>query len=234
MRAGVIVFPGSNCDRDVVHALRSTVRAEVQRLWYESTDLPEGLDLVVLPGGFSYGDYLRCGAMAARTPVMKSVRSFARDGGLVLGICNGFQVLTESRLLPGAILANRSLTFICRPCTVKVERSDTPFTCRCETGQVLDMPIAHHEGLYFLPDPEIQRLRDENRIVFRYCGPGGELDDSFNPNGAVEHVAGVVNERGNVLGLMPHPERASERALGSVDGTFIWESLAAWINKGGR
>ncbi|MFP4482091.1 MAG: phosphoribosylformylglycinamidine synthase subunit PurQ [Thermovirgaceae bacterium] len=234
MRAAVIVFPGSNCDRDVVHSLQTTVGAKTERVWHESQDLPGNVDLVVLPGGFSYGDYLRCGAMAARTPIMNSVRRFAEGGGLVLGICNGFQVLTELRLLPGAILANNSLTFICKRCTVRVEQTDTPFTLCCRPGQVLDMPIAHHEGLYFLPEMDLQRLREENRVVFRYCAPEGTLGASSNPNGAVDHIAGIVNERGNILGLMPHPERASEKILGSEDGTFIWESLRTWLEKGGR
>ncbi len=234
MRAAVVVFPGSNCDRDVIHALRTTVSADTETLWYESSDLPKNIDLIVLPGGFSYGDYLRCGAMAARTPVMKAVRRFAEKGGLVLGICNGFQVLTESRLLPGAILANQSLTFICRSCTVRVERTDTPFTLGCRENQVLEMPIAHHEGLYFLPDEEISRLKKEKRVVFRYCGPDGELDDSHNPNGSLDNIAGIVNERGNVMGLMPHPERASEKILGSDDGALIWNSLHIWLEKGGR
>lgn len=232
MRAAVIVFPGSNCDRDVVHSLETTVGAEAERVWYESHDLPREVDLVVLPGGFSYGDYLRCGAMAARTPVMDSVRRFAENGGLVLGICNGFQVLTESHLLPGAILANKSLTFLCKNCTIRVERNDTPFTALCAPNQVLQMPIAHHEGLFFLPEAQMQRLERENRIVFRYCSPEGETQDTYNPNGSMGHVAGIVNERGNVLGLMPHPERASERILGSADGAFIWNSLHSWLEEG--
>ncbi len=233
MRAAVIVFPGSNCDRDVIHSLKTTVGAKTKRVWYESRDLPHQVDLVVLPGGFSYGDYLRCGAMAARTPIMDAVRRFAETGGLVLGICNGFQVLTESQILPGAILANNSLTFICRKCTVRVERTDTPFTLCCKPDQLLDMPIAHHEGLYFLPENELDRLKKENRVVFRYCGPDGTIGDSWNPNGALDNIAGIVNEKGNVLGLMPHPERASEKILGSRDGAFIWESLKTWLDKGG-
>jgi len=232
MRASVVVFPGSNCDRDVMDSLAEVLGITPQPVWHDDETLPEEPGLVVLPGGFSYGDYLRCGAMAARARIMKDVRRHAADGGLVLGICNGFQVLTESRLLPGAILGNRSRRFICSDCTVRVEADDTPFTSCYEKGQVLSMPIAHHEGLFFLPPDQLDELETSGQVVFRYCCPDGSLSDRCNPNGALRHIAGVRNAGGNVLGLMPHPERASESILGSQDGAPMWRSVAKWMNGG--
>ncbi|AER66878.1 phosphoribosylformylglycinamidine synthase subunit I [Thermovirga lienii DSM 17291] len=234
MRAYVVVFPGSNCDRDVVHSLATRLKTPVLTLWYEENHLPSDADLVVLPGGFSYGDYLRCGAMAATAPILQGIKNYAENGGLVLGICNGFQILTEARLLPGALLANKNLKFICRQCTVRVERTDTPFTSNLQIGQVLKMPIAHHEGLYFLPPEDLKRVLANRQVVFRYCSNDGTVDEENNPNGSIENIAGVVNERGNVLGLMPHPERASEKILGSEDGGLIWDSVALWLAKRGR
>ena len=234
MKAYVVIFPGSNCDRDVIHSLSTRLKTNVSALWYEKHKLPQDTDLVVLPGGFSYGDYLRCGAMAATAPILNAIKGYAESGGLVLGICNGFQILTEARLLPGALLANKNLKFICRQCTVRAERTDTPFTSNLQTGQVLKMPIAHHEGLYFLPPNDLKQILANKQVVFRYCNNDGTIDDKSNPNGSVDNIAGVINKGGNVLGLMPHPERASEKILGSEDGGLIWDSIASWLKKGGR
>ncbi len=229
MNTSIIVFPGSNCDVDTAHAISSVTGTVPEMVWHEADQLPAGTGLVVLPGGFSYGDYLRCGAMASKSPIMRSVIEHAEAGLPVLGICNGFQILTETGLLPGALLANRSLSFICDFCYIRVERNDTPFTSLYRKGQVLRIPIAHYEGLYFLPGEELEKTEAEGRVVFRYCSPEGEADDLFSPNGALNCIAGITNESGNVLGMMPHPERASEDILGSVDGVSLWRSLAAWL-----
>lgn len=229
MKAAVVIFPGSNCDRDVIHALDAVAGIPTQPVWHKETDLPAGTDLVVLPGGFSYGDYLRCGAMAARSPVIAAVLEHARMGGLVLGICNGFQVLTETGLLPGALLANLSLEFICSPCLLRVERTDTPFTSAFEKGQVVQFPIAHHEGLFFLPEKDLDDLEAQGQVVFRYATADGSAGQSYSPNGALNGIAGIVNRRGNVLGLMPHPERASEQVLGCADGLLVWKSIKTWL-----
>ncbi|WP_198471575.1 phosphoribosylformylglycinamidine synthase subunit PurQ [Acetomicrobium sp. S15 = DSM 107314] len=233
MKVAVVVFPGSNCDADVAHAVEVTIGASVEMVWHASESLPAGTDLVILPGGFSYGDYLRCGAMAARSSIMKGVKRFASSGGLVLGICNGFQILTEAKMLRGVFLPNRTLSFICRPCTLRVERDDTPFTLRYKIGQVVHFPIAHHEGLYYLDKDELDALEKRRQVVFRYATPTGEATDEANPNGALNNIAGMVNEGGNVLGLIPHPERASEPVLGSVDGALMWQSISEWIKGGG-
>ncbi len=229
MNTSVIVFPGSNCDLDVVNAISSALGTRTDLVWHDDNELPQGTELVVLPGGFSYGDYLRCGAMAAKSPIIRAVIEHAGSGLPVLGICNGYQVLTETGLLPGALLANRTLSFICDFCHVRVERNDTPFTSLYRKGQVLRIPIAHYEGMYFLPGDELEKIETANRIVFRYCSPEGKVDDSFSPNGALNCIAGITNEAGNVLGMMPHPERASESILGSVDGLPLWQSLARWL-----
>ncbi len=224
MKAGVVVFPGSNCDQDCVHVLRDVLQQEVVTLWHQDTGL-KGCDLIVLPGGFSYGDYLRTGAVARFSPIMKSVVTFARGGGLVLGICNGFQILLESGLLPGAMLRNTSLRFICRMVTLRVERTDTPFTTRYNAGQVLRMPIAHNEGNYTVDAKTLRRLQENRQIVFRYCDADGNVTPEANPNGSADAIAGLCNARGNVMGLMPHPERASEPELGSADGRLLFESV---------
>jgi phosphoribosylformylglycinamidine synthase len=224
MRCGVVLFPGSNCDHDVYHVLKHVLEQEVMFLWHEERTL-KACDLVVLPGGWSYGDYLRGGAMAALSPVMQAVREHADRGGLVLGICNGFQVLTEARLLPGALRRNAGLRFACVDVRLRVERDDLPFTHRYRKGQVLKLPIAHGEGNYEHFDAELDKLEAENRVVFRYVNPAGELDPAWNVNGSARAIAGVVNAGGNVLGLMPHPERCAEELLGSTDGLGLFEGL---------
>ena len=232
MKFGVVVFPGSNCDQDCVHVLKDVLQQPTVTLWHQDTTL-RGCDAIVLPGGFSYGDYLRTGAIAHLAPIMHSIKAFAKAGGLVIGICNGFQILLESGLLPGAMLRNTGLRFICRAVTMRVERTDTPFTNRFEPGQVVRMPIAHNEGRY-LPAPRARQagtadaatLREiSDQIVFRYCDEDGSVSEAANPNGSTEHIAGITNARGNVMGMMPHPERASEALLGSVDGRLVFESM---------
>ncbi len=231
MRSAVIIFPGSNCDRDVLRALEEHTRGSVESVWHAAKDLPENTDLVVLPGGFSYGDYLRPGAMAARSPIMEAVKNHAERGKYVLGICNGFQVLTEARLLPGALLPNKTLSFICRPCYVRVETTGSPFTCSYSRHKVLQFPIAHHEGLYFLPDRQIEDLEKNGQIIFRYVDSKGVLSNESNPNGSKNNIAGIANAKRNVLGLMPHPERASHALLGGTDGIGMWHSIQSWIEE---
>ena len=225
MRCGVVVFPGSNCDHDVYHVLKHVLDQDVIFLWHEDSNL-KGCDLVVLPGGWSYGDYLRGGAMAALSPALAAVRAHAERGGLVLGICNGFQVLTESHLLPGALRRNRALRFECRDVWLRVERADLPFTRGYREGQVVRMPIAHGEGNFEHFDAELDRLEAERQVVFRYVSPAGVADEAFNFNGSARAIAGVCNAAGNVLGLMPHPERCAEEVLGNRDGLALFEGLA--------
>ncbi len=224
MKFGVIVFPGSNCDHDAYHVLSKVVHQPVEFIWHESSDV-SSLDAMIVPGGFSYGDYLRTGALARFSPVMKAVERFARSGGLVLGICNGFQILVECGMLPGALMANRGLRFICRFVHVRVENTATPFTRACALGQVLKMPIAHMGGSYFAEQETLLELQRRDQVVFRYCDPQGRLLAEANPNGSVEAIAGVVNREGNVLGMMPHPERAGEAVLASTDGLFVFRSM---------
>jgi phosphoribosylformylglycinamidine synthase len=226
MKAAVVVFPGSNCDHDAVHACRDVMDWDVIEVWHESHELG-GADLVILPGGFSYGDYLRCGAIARFSPVVDAIETHAKKGGLTLGICNGFQVLIEAGLLPGALLSNNCLEFRCRWTHLKVQTVDNPFTRTLDIGDVLRIPIAHGEGNYFAPPDVLKQLNDERRIAFRYCDAGGFTVPEANPNGSIENIAGVLNEGRNVLGMMPHPERASEDILGGADGKAIFESLAA-------
>ena len=224
MRFAVIVFPGTNCDRDCWHVVRNVLNCEVEFVWHEERDLSR-FDCVILPGGFSYGDYLRAGAIARFSPVMESVREFAERGGLVLGICNGFQILVEAGLLVGALVRNKTTHFICKFVHLRVENNRTPFTNQCELGQVLKIPIAHNDGLYLCDEANLKQLERNGQIVFRYCTPDGEVTEESNPNGSVGNIAGIINERGNVLGMMPHPERASESLLGSSYGLFIWKSI---------
>ncbi|WP_034386488.1 phosphoribosylformylglycinamidine synthase subunit PurQ [Deinococcus sp. YIM 77859] len=220
MKTAVIQFPGSNCDADALHAARLTLDPDAQFVWHTEAGLPQGTDLVFLPGGFSYGDHLRSGAIAARSPIMAAVKEHAERGGYVLGVCNGFQVLTEAGLLPGALSRNRDLHFRCAPVHLRVENAHTAFTAAYQPGQIIEIPIAHGEGNYYADPETVARLETEGRVVFRY------LD---NPNGSLNDIAGIVNERGNVLGMMPHPERAVEELLGSVDGRGLFASLkGAW------
>jgi phosphoribosylformylglycinamidine synthase I len=224
MRFGVIVFPGTWSDRDCEHALGTVLGQEVRFVWHQDRDLA-GLDCVILPGGFSYGDYLRPGAIARFSPVVEAVRNFAEGGGLVLGICNGFQILCEAGLLPGVLIRNQDLQFHCEWVHLRVERTDTPFTNAARPGQVLRVPISHGEGNYFADPETLARLEANGQVLVRYCSPDGAVIPAANPNGSVNNIAGVMNERGNVFGLMPHPERCCEPLLGGVDGNVLFESI---------
>lgn len=215
-KTAVIQFPGSNCDADALHAARTLLDTDAQFVWHTETELPEGTELVFIPGGFSYGDHLRSGAIAARSPIMKTVKEFAGRGGLVLGVCNGFQVLTESGLLPGALGRNEEPHFICQSVELQVNNNKTAFSSAYETGQIIRIPIAHGEGNYYADPETLQELKENNQIVFRYVD---------NPNGSTENIAGIVNKEGNVLGMMPHPERVIETLLGGDDGKGIFDSL---------
>ena len=223
-RFGVLVFPGSNCDHDAYHVARHVFDQEARFIWHKDTDL-QGADVVVVPGGFSYGDYLRSGAVARFSPIMKEVVRFAEQGGLVLGVCNGFQVLCESSLLPGALMRNASLRFVCKEAHLRVEQAETLFTGAMQPGQVLRVPVAHGEGRYYADEETLDRLEGEGRVVFRYCDAEGEVTPEANPNGSARGIAGIVNKGGNVLGLMPHPERCAEAAIGSGDGALVFESI---------
>ncbi len=224
MRFGVVQFPGSNCDFDTFHVLKNVLKQDTVMLWHKDHDLQE-VNCVVLPGGFSYGDYLRSGAIARFSPLMKEVKAFARKGGLVLGICNGFQVLLELGLLPGAMLRNKNLKFLCRHVHIRVENERTPFTRNARAGQVLRIPIAHFDGNYYAPPRGLADIERNSQVVFRYCDAGGNVTEEANVNGSLHNIAGLTNKGGNVLGLMPHPERASEALLGSEDGRVIFESV---------
>jgi phosphoribosylformylglycinamidine synthase subunit PurQ / glutaminase len=224
MKAAVIRFPGSNCDQDCYFALKNVFGIETDYVWHKESSL-HGYDLVVLPGGFSYGDYLRCGAIARFSPIMKAVVDYANHDGLTLGICNGFQVLTESRLLPGALVRNRSLHFVCSHVNLKVIATDNPFLNATQPGQILNIPIAHGEGNYTADEATLKELQENNRILVRYCNAQGEITAAANPNGSLDNIAGICNAGRNVFGLMPHPERACETRLGSTDGNAIFRSI---------
>ena len=224
LRVGVLVFPGSNCDRDCHDAVTQVLGVEADFIWHKESTLPP-LDAVIIPGGFSYGDYLRTGAIARFSPVMGAIIRFAEAGGLVLGICNGFQILLEAGLLPGAMLRNRSLSFICKDVRVRVENVATPFTSRCKPGQVLTLPIAHGDGNYYADQATLARLKARNQVVFRYCAKDGAVAQEANPNGSLDSIAGIVNQAGNILGMMPHPERCADALLGNEDGRLILLSL---------
>jgi phosphoribosylformylglycinamidine synthase subunit PurQ / glutaminase len=224
MRFGIVVFPGSNCDEDAFHAAKDVFGQDAVYVWHKDTDL-KGADVVILPGGFAHGDYLRTGAMARFSPIMREVRAFADRGGPVLGICNGFQILLEAGMLPGAMLRNRGLKYRCEHVHLRVEQSDTPFTSAAQVGRVLRIPIGHGEGNYFAPADMLQRLEANRQVIMRYTDPGGELDDQWNPNGSVNAIAAVCNEGRNIVGMMPHPERACEALLGGVDGRLIFDSV---------
>ena len=226
MKFGVIVFPGTWSDVDCHYALGKVLTQPVSYIWHRETSL-SGYDCVILPGGFSYGDYLRAGAIARFAPIMAEVERFARRGGLVFGICNGFQILCESGLLPGCLMTNNHLEFRCQPVHLRVENTSTPFTCQCQEGQVLQIPISHHDGNYYADEATLQQLEDNGQIVFRYCSPKGEVTEAANPNGSLHNIAGITNKKGNVLGMMPHPERACEDILGGIDGKTLFECLVA-------
>ena len=225
MKFGVLVFPGSNCDHDTFNVIAEVAHQPVTFLWHDSEDLA-GVDAVLVPGGFAYGDYLRTGAIARFSPVMQSVKRFAAGGGLVLGICNGFQILTEAGLLPGALMRNAGLKYICKQVHLRVETADSPFTSALSKGDVLQIPIGHMEGNYFCTQDELLELEAEDRIAFRYATPGGEITPEANPNGSLSNIAGILNAKRNVLGMMPHPDRSSEKLLGSVDG---WKIIASMV-----
>ncbi|RXG97512.1 MULTISPECIES: phosphoribosylformylglycinamidine synthase subunit PurQ [Bradyrhizobium] len=231
MKAAILVFPGINRERDMARALRLISGSEPAMVWHAETSLPAGTDLVVVPGGFSYGDYLRCGAIAARAPVMDAVRDYAAKGGLVLGVCNGFQILCESGLLPGVLMRNARLKFICHDVHLRVERSDTPFTRGYNAGQVIRVPVAHGEGNYEADEETIKRLEGEGRVLYRYCSADGVVDDDSNINGAAHSIAGIVNDKGNVLGMMPHPENHVEDIMGCTDGRGLFAGLVQHLEK---
>jgi len=224
MKFGVIVFPGANCDRDIAYILQDILHQPTQMIWHEESDLSD-VDVVVVPGGFSYGDYLRCGAIAQFSPAMRATAEHAKQGKLVMGICNGFQVLTEMGLLPGALVRNRDLHFVCDRSPLTVERNDLPWTQGYQKGQTITLPIAHGEGCYFADPDTLKSLEDNNQILFRYCDAAGNATDAANPNGSLNNIAGLCNQAGNVLGMMPHPERAADAALGNTDGLALFEGL---------
>jgi phosphoribosylformylglycinamidine synthase len=230
MKFGIVVFPGSNCDHDCYHVARHILEQDAAFIWHKE-DRIAGFDCLILPGGFSYGDYLRTGAIARFSPVMSAVRDYAHNGGLVIGICNGFQILLEAGLLPGAMKQNNSLKFICKDVYLRTETSDTPFTKSFEQGEVLRIPIAHADGNYYADDATLQRLDNNRQVVFRYADEKGKADISVNPNGSRENIAGIVNEKRNVLGMMPHPERCAEAILGNTDGRRIFESLINYMGQ---
>ena len=228
MKFGIVVFPGSNCDHDVYHVAKHVLGHEAAFLWHKDTSFA-GIDCVVLPGGFAHGDYLRAGAIARFSPIMKAVEAFAARGGLVFGICNGFQVLSEAGLLPGALMRNAGLKYVCRDVFLRVERQDTPFTARIKQGTVLKLPVGHGEGCYYAPEEILKELEEKRQVVFRYCDAGGQVTADSNPNGSLRGIAGVCNARGNVLGLMPHPDRCAEEVLGNAQGRRIFDSIVyAW------
>ncbi len=231
MKSAVLVFPGINRERDMARALRLASGHEPAMIWHAESSLPKGTDLVVVPGGFSYGDYLRCGAIAARAPVMDAVRAFAARGGLVLGVCNGFQILCESGLLPGALVRNQNLRFICRDVYLRVENSKSPFTRGYNAGEVIKVPVAHGEGNYIADGETIARLEGEGRVLFRYSSPDAIIDPNWNHNGAINAIAGIINERGNVLGMMPHPENHVEAAIGPTDGRGLFAGLVETLGQ---
>ncbi len=233
VKFGVIVFPGSNCDHDAQYVAGDLMGQDARFIWHKEGSVGDA-DVIILPGGFSYGDYLRCGAISRFSPIMKDVVRFARNGGLVVGICNGFQILTEAGLLPGVLLQNRSLMFVCKYLTLRVENADTKFTSQCVSGELLEVPVAHGDGNYFADAETLKRLEDHRQIVFRYCDRSGNCTDEANPNGSIHNIAGIINETGNVLGMMPHPERASDPVLKHTDGRKVFESIIQSVNERDR
>lgn len=224
MKFGILVFPGSNCDRDVQWVTQGLLNQPTRMVWHEESDLSD-LDVVVIPGGFSYGDYLRCGAIARFSPVIQATKRHAEQGKWVLGICNGFQVLTEAGLLRGALVRNRDLHFVCDRVPLRVERTDLPWTQNYQKGQVITLPIAHGEGCYYVDADTLKSLEDNDQILFRYCTADGSVDEASNPNGSLNNIAGICNRQGNVLGMMPHPERAADELLGNTDGLQLFQGL---------
>jgi len=233
MRTAVLVFPGSNCDHDAYHALKHVVGVDAEFVWHRQSTL-SGYDAVVIPGGFTYGDYLRTGAMAKLSPVMEAVRGFAAAGGPVIGICNGFQILLEAGLLPGAMIVNESLRFVCDYVHLRTETDRTPFTQGIPAGKVLKIPVAHYQGNYFANGKTLSDLEAGGQVVFRYCEPSGNATPSANPNGSANNIAGICNGAGNVLGMMPHPERCAEGVLGSADGRLLFDAMISWLGERGR
>ena len=225
MKSAVIVFPGSNCDRDLAVALTQATGRQAQMVWHKDAALPDGLDIIAIPGGFSFGDYLRCGAIAARAPIMRSVVEFAKRGGLVLGVCNGFQVLIEAGLLPGTLMRNQTLKFVCRDVHLAIETTDSPFTNAYGNRRVITVPIAHHDGAYIADAELLARLKGEDRIAFRYVNARGEPVAEANPNGSADNIAGVLSANRRILGMMPHPERLADAELGGADGAILFKSL---------
>ncbi|MBE9129827.1 MULTISPECIES: phosphoribosylformylglycinamidine synthase subunit PurQ [unclassified Coleofasciculus] len=229
MKCGIVVFPGSNCDRDVAYVTRNLLNVPTRMVWHQETDISD-LDVIVLPGGFSYGDYLRCGALAQFSPVMQRVVEHAKQGKFVLGICNGFQILTETGLLPGALVRNRDLHFICDRVSLKVERTNLPWTSTYSSEDVITLPIAHGEGRYYAEPDTLKALEDNHQVLFRYCTATGQVDNTSNPNGSVNNIAGICDRTGRIVGMMPHPERASDPALGNTDGIKLFQGLLAAIS----
>ncbi len=224
MKFGIVVFPGSNCDHDVYHVAKHVLGQEAAFLWHKDSSF-SGIDCIVLPGGFAHGDYLRAGALARFSPIMKSVEAFAARGGLVFGICNGFQVLAEAGLLPGALMRNAGLQYLCRDVYLRTERQDTPYTARIKQGTVLRIPIGHGEGCYYAPEGVLREIEEKHQVVFRYCDAAGQVNAESNPNGSLRAIAGICNERGNVIGMMPHPDRCAEEVLGNAHGRRIFDSI---------
>lgn len=229
----MVVFPASNCDIDVYYLLKEVYQKNVEYIWHTDTDLSQ-YDVIILPGGFSYGDYLRAGAMSATSPIMDSVEKHAKAGKLVLGICNGFQVLTERQMLPGALIQNENIKFICDDVYLKVENTNTPFTNQCKVGQVLKIPIAHGEGNYIVDENILEEMQSNGQILFRYSSEAGEVSKKYNPNGSIANIAGIINKEGNVLGMMPHPERCGEELLGNIQGRAIFDSIMHYLENKGK
>lgn len=224
MRFGIVVFPGTWSDTDCYHAVAEVLQQDAQYLWHQESTIND-VDCLILPGGFSYGDYLRTGAIARFSPVMSAIKKFANDGGLVIGICNGFQILCEAELLPGVLIRNNDLRFHCEWTNLRIENSNTKFTSRASEKNIISVPISHGEGNYFADSGTIESLNSNGQVVFRYSSPSGQIDDAFNPNGSIDNIAGIVNKQGNVLGMMPHPERCCEEIVGGTDGRIIFESI---------
>jgi phosphoribosylformylglycinamidine synthase I len=227
MKFGIIVFPGSNCDHDCYHVIKHVLGCEADFIWHKQERLNQ-YDCIIIPGGFSYGDYLRPGAIARFSPIMNQIVTYAEQGNLLLGICNGFQILLELGLLPGAMHSNKGLKFICEYLTIRVENNSIPFTVNCGLGQTIRIPIAHMQGNYYVDSATLSQMQQNKQIIFRYCSPEGEINDAFNPNGSLDNIAGICNTKGNVLGMMPHPERCTEEILGSEDGKLIFNSIIQW------